>query len=304
MNNHKFDIVIYHQNCPDGICGLWCAHMYKKDSFEKIGIPAGKDPIGNFENKRLLFIDVCPSYNFLINTSKIANKITVLDHHKSAYDMYLTNKNELEKLSNVKLHFNMNLSGCQIAWDYLFNNSKREWFIDYVGDQDLWKFELVNSKEINCSLEFNKFIDSENLNKLDELQKYTDEDILNLALGGGLILRIKNNIMNKQLEYSEERKMIVGDKVYHVQVGTISSSDMKSTFGNMLATKKFNDGSEPDFGVVWSYWPEKDEWYISLRGAQNSPDLSAIATFFGGGGHPKASAFVVKENPFHSLIIL
>jgi len=303
MNNLKFDIVIYHKNCPDGIGGLWCAYLYKKDGFQKIGIPAGKDPFGNFENKKILFIDVCPSYKFLIETSKIASSITVLDHHKSAYDMYLSNKNELDQLVNVKMHFNMNLSGCQIGWDYFFPESKRPWFIDYIGDCDLWKFELPNSKEINCSLEFNKFIDSENLNKLDELQKYLDEDIMNLAKEGEMIFSVKNHIMKNQLQYSEERKMIINDKCYRVQVGTIST-DMKSAFGNMLATKKFDDGTDPDFGIIWNYWAEKDEWYISMRGTDNSPDLSVISKMFGGGGHPKASGFTVKENPFYKLIIL
>lgn len=303
MNSLKFDIIIYHQNCPDGICGLWCAHLYKKESYQKIGTPAGKDPIGNFDNKKILFVDICPSYRFLIETSKIANRITVLDHHKTAHDMYLTNKTELDELKNVNMQFNMNLSGCQIAWDYFFPELKRPWFIDYIGDQDLWKFELPNSKEINCSLEFNKFIDSENLNKLDELQTYTDTDIENLVFEGKLIFRVKDHIIKNQLEYSEERKMIVGDKNYRVQVGTISN-DMKSAFGNMLATKKFIDNTDPDFGVIWSYWAEKDEWYISLRGSDNSPDLSAIAKIFGGGGHPKACGFIIKENPFQNLFIL
>jgi len=303
MNNLDFDTVIYHENCPDGIGGLWCAHTYKKESYEKIGIQAGRDPVGNFENKCLLFIDVCPTYNFLIETSKICKTITVLDHHKSSYDMYLSNKDELNAIINIKMIFNMNLSGCQIAWKYFFPELKTPWFIDYIGDQDLWKFELPNSKEINCSLEFNKFIDSDNLSKLDELHKYSEDTITTLALGGGLILRVKDHIMKNQLEYSEERKMIVNDKCYRVQVGTISS-DMKSAFGNMLAKKKFSDNTDPDFGIIWSYWVEKDEWYLSLRGTDSSPDLSIIAKTFGGGGHPKASGFTTKENPFHKLITL
>jgi nanoRNase/pAp phosphatase (c-di-AMP/oligoRNAs hydrolase) len=74
---------------------------------------------------------------------------------------------------------------------------------------------------------------------------------------------------------------------------------MKSDLGNLLAHK-----NNADFGVIWNYSPKENMWYISLRGNDNSPDLSVIAKHFNGGGHAKAAAFKLNENPFDSLFII
>ena len=79
---------------------------------------------------------------------------------------------------------------------------------------------------------------------------------------------------------------------------------MRSAFGNLLANKKLLNNADPDFGVVWNYSPKDNVWIISLRGNDTSPDLSLIATHFGGGGHAKACGFKIKENPFNKLITL
>ena len=47
--------------------------------------------------------------------------------------------------------------------------------------------------------------------------------------------------------------------------------------------------------------PKYNEWAISLRGHKNSPDLSVIAGVFGGGGHAKASGFVIKNSQLRDV---
>jgi oligoribonuclease NrnB/cAMP/cGMP phosphodiesterase (DHH superfamily) len=298
----NFDSIIYHYGCPDGVTGLWCAYKYSK-KFNKIGIPAGKDPSGNYTDKNIIFIDVCPTYNFIIETCEVATKITILDHHKSAYDMYLSNKEELDSITNLEIIFDMNRSGCQIAWDYFFPDIKRPWFIDYVADQDLWTWTLINSKEINCAIEFNEFLDQNDLAKLDLLYNFTEGDILKLINEGKNIIKVKEKIMDDQLKNSEERSFNFNGIAYRIQTGTIPL-EMRSAFGNLLANKKLDNNGDPDFGVVWNYSPKDNVWIISLRGNDTSPDLSLIATHFGGGGHAKACGFKIKENPFNKLITL
>jgi oligoribonuclease NrnB/cAMP/cGMP phosphodiesterase (DHH superfamily) len=296
----NFDYVIYHYGCPDGVTGLWCAYKYNK-KFNKFGIPAGKDPSGNFIDKNIIFIDICPTYNFIIKTCNVASKIIILDHHKSAYDMYLKNKDVLDSIINLEIIFDMNRSGCQIAWDYFFPEVKRPWFIDYVADQDLWTWKLPNSKEINCALEFYEFLDQNDLSKLDSLS--SEDSIPKLIKQGKRIIKVKDKIMQDQLKNSEERNFNFNGTVYRVQTGTIPL-EMRSAFGNLLAFKKLNNNIDPDFGIVWNYYPKENIWMISLRGNETSPDLSLIASHFGGGGHAKACGFKIKENPFYKLITL
>jgi oligoribonuclease NrnB/cAMP/cGMP phosphodiesterase (DHH superfamily) len=300
-----FDIIIFHNWCPDGVTGLWCAyHFANGDNFIKIGISADADADGNFENKKIIFIDVSPSINWLVENLKIAKKITILDHHKSACDEIQENLKILSKFNNLELVLDNNRSGCQIAWDYFFSSTKRPWFVNYVADQDLWNWQLPNSKEINSMLDYNDYIDQNNLEKLNKLLSYDENDILELVNEGIKIAKFKNKILTDELEWSNEAKFIINNKIYNIQIAGAITSNTKSDLGNMLSEKLLENGVLPDFGVVWDYYPKFNEWKLSLRGNYSSPDLSKIARELGGGGHFAASGITLTSNPFEKLIII
>jgi oligoribonuclease NrnB/cAMP/cGMP phosphodiesterase (DHH superfamily) len=300
------DIVIYHQGCPDGITALWCANTYYKVNdiqFEKQSCPAGKKPLGNFENKKILFVDLCPSLDFIIDVSTIASKITILDHHKSAFDMYLSNLDFLNTLKNVEIVLKMEFSGCQLAWDYFYPTLERPWFIEYVADRDLWKWALPNSKEISNAFYHCAFINENKLELLDDLYKFSEEQISDLVNKGKTIGEVQNKILNTQLKQSFEGVFIAGETKYNVQFGSINR-DMRSDLGNLLTEKVLLDGNLPDFSIIWNYDPTSNGWYMSMRGSNTSPDLSIIAKHFNGGGHAKASGFETSYNPFGTIFII
>jgi oligoribonuclease NrnB/cAMP/cGMP phosphodiesterase (DHH superfamily) len=300
------DIVIYHQGCPDGIAALWCAHTYYKVNdikFEKLSCPAGKNPSGDFKNKKILFVDLCPNLDFIIDVSTIANKITIIDHHKSSLDMYSENINLLNTLENVEIILKMELSGCQLAWDYFYTTLERPWFIEYIGDRDLWKWALPNSKEISNAFYHCEFINENKLELLDDLYNFSEEQISALVIKGTTIGEVKNRILNTQLNQSFEGIFIVGEIKYNVQFGSINR-DMRSDLGNLLTKKVLLNGDFPDFSIIWNYDPTTNGWYMSMRGSENSPDLSIIAKHFNGGGHAKASGFETNYNPFGTIFIL
>jgi hypothetical protein len=291
----NFDTIVYHRCCPDGVSGLWCAHNYTKNEFEKISMKAGVDPIFETNNKDIIFIDVCPSFNYILVHTKLAKSITILDHHKSAYDTYIKNKDVLDEIENLKMIFDMNRSGAQIAWDFFFENQQRSWFIDYVGDRDLWKWELPNSKEISAAFEFNNYFMDEDLDKLDSLNSYDDNEIKYLVKIGEIINKYQEKLIENEINYSCEATIKINEAIYNVRLGHIIGG-MVSDLGNKLANEPLTSGMLPDFGVVWNYNIDTQTWYVSLRGHDYSPDLSVIAKHFGGGGHAKASGFRI-ENP-------
>ncbi len=293
QNKIEFDTIVYHTCCPDGVSGLWCANKYQQfKNFEKIKMHAGKDPVFKTQNKKIIFIDVCPSINFLLEHSKLAETIKILDHHKSANDMYLKNKLLLDNIINIEFIFDMDRSGCQIAWDYFFPNKNRSWFINYVGDRDLWKWELENSKEICSAFDYLCVLDENELSKIDNLSNYNFEEIKNLISTGKIIYTYQSKLVEKEAEHSIQGTLRVGNKLYNVNIGSITFS-LVSDLGNALTKKILNNGDKPDFGIVWNYNLLYDTWHISLRGHNTSPDLSEIAKYFGGGGHAKASGFKV-----------
>jgi oligoribonuclease NrnB/cAMP/cGMP phosphodiesterase (DHH superfamily) len=291
--NIKFDTIIYHKCCPDGVSGLWCAHHYNQIDFEKISMKAGVDPEFDTTNKDIIFIDVCPSFNFLLVHTKLAKSIKVLDHHKSAYDTYIKNKEFLDSIDNLEMIFDMNRSGAQMAWDFFFGNQPRSWFINYVGDRDLWKWELPNSKEISAAFDFNNYFMNEDLFELDLLSKYDKNQINELIKIGSTINEYQQKLIKNEVDYSCEASIKVEDKTYYVRIGHIIGG-MVSDLGNKLSLEPLSSGELPDFGVVWNYNIDTQTWYVSLRGHDTSPDLSIIAKHFGGGGHAKASAIRIE----------
>ena len=292
----KFDVVVYHGGCSDGIGGLWCSNHYKP--IERIyGCVAGKNPIGDFKNMNVLFVDICPTFDYLIELSQIANQVVVLDHHKSSYEMIQKNTHNLSSIDNLVIEFDMERSGCQMAWDYFFENQHRPFFIDYIGDRDLWTWKLPSSKEINNALFELGYIDSNDLSKMTKLLENPNVEMEKLKQIGELIENMNKKQIDKCLNNAIEGKMTVNDKTYRVWLAGNINQNLKSDLGNLLCSKEFTDGTLPDFSVCWQYDPKSDEWWLSLRGDKSrSPDLSIITSSFGGGGHPMASGMSIKSN--------
>jgi oligoribonuclease NrnB/cAMP/cGMP phosphodiesterase (DHH superfamily) len=214
--------------------------------------------------------------------------------------MFLANEIFLKTLENVEIILKMEYSGCQLTWDYFYPDIARPWFVDYVGDRDLWKWELPNSREINSAFYHCEYINDRKLELLDELN---NEDIDKLINIGKTVIEVQNKIINTQLKQSIECIFNVGETKYNVRVGCINR-DLRSDLGNAMCTVPLKNGDLPDFSIVWNYDIIVNSWYISMRGTKNSPDLSVISKHFGGGGHTRASGFESKENPFGNLFII
>ena len=300
MTQNLYDVVIFHRNCSDGTCGYWVARKYlqeKNHLFHAIAMHAGENltiPNSTIENKRILYIDVCPSFEFLQELSKVAKDIMILDHHTSTFITMESMKNS--DMMNVKYELDIKLSGCQLAWNHFYPDLLRPWFLEYISDRDLWKFELGNSKEINEALHYKNLI---NVESMDMIICYTMDEIQTLVDLGKIILDITNKTIHYALRECVEGIFLVDEKIYNVWFGTIGRN-LRSEFGNQMIQKRMMNGNLPDFSVVYSYQPKLGLWFISLRGSENCPDLSIIAKHFGGGGHKKAAGFEYK-NPFDSI---
>lgn len=287
----NFDTIVYHNPCNDGVASLWAANYYKEIP-QKISCKAGMNPQIETQNKNIIFVDLCPKFDYLIEICKTAKNIVILDHHKTTIDFYELNK--LKCPPNLKIILDITKSGCQITWDYFFPTTSRPWFIDYVGDRDLWVWKLPNSKEINQVFFDNYIFDAYNLDNITNMLNYTQEQINDLIKEGTILLKVQKKQLDTAIYRSLEATIKVNKNIYNVWLGTTTSSD-RSDLGNILANKPLSSGDLPDFSATWVYEPKAREWWVSLRGHKDSPDLSVVAGVFGGGGHKCASAFSIKH---------
>jgi oligoribonuclease NrnB/cAMP/cGMP phosphodiesterase (DHH superfamily) len=287
-----FDIVIYHSPCPDGTCSAWIVknyYMNMNKEIEFIPCQAGKEPTNELEyftNKKIIFVDICPPYEYILKLSQVAEFIQIIDHHKTNYEKFL---NE-EIPDNIYLNFDMNFSGCQLTWKY-FNQSQTPWFVQYIGDRDLWKFSLPNTNEYFSGMF------EENLMNLDGFQKMyeninNNEFIENILTKGKLAIEFRDKTINNVIKFN---KIHCTYKHYNIWLYS-TTKDLMSDVGNKLMKYKFKDDTLPDFTVGWIYDVINDEFWISMRSLNEKEDVSEICKEFGGGGHRNASGCTIKSN--------
>lgn len=296
MENKDFDSIFYHYPCADGVGALWAALKYKEIK-HKYGCKAGQDPnidINDLQGEKLLFVDYCPPIEFLEKLLDLNKKILILDHHISSYER-TTESNILDN-PNITAIFDMDKSGCQITWDYFFEDMPRPEIIDYIGDKDLWLWKKENSREINTALYFKSYFDHDNLEKLSDLHDNWETEKPKLINDGAKINQYNQKQIDISLNNATYSKLKFNNETYKIWIGGGNiTPGLRNELGNELLNKKFNNGKLPDFSATWQYNLIKDEWWISLRGNENSPDLAKIAESYGGGGHKCAAGFTIKS---------
>ena len=289
-----FDAIIYHGPCSDGTGGLWATCHYKPIK-NRYACKAGSNPQGDYTGMNIIFVDICPKFDYLIELVKIAKYVVILDHHKSSEQMIMDNSILLYSIPNLYIEFDMSRSGCQMSWDYFFDYQPRPFFIDYMGDRDLWTWKLPASREINTALWELGYIDSYDLTKLTGLLENPKEKIKYLESSGKFIEAGNKREIDIGLSNAIEVSMVNQNKTYRIWLGGNVNPVLRSDLGNALCLKPFKDGTMPDFSACWQFDPKSEEWWISFRGVpERSPDLSVLASSYGGGGHPMASGITIK----------
>lgn len=294
MTETQFDAIVYHADCPDGIMSLWCANKFKQNE-HVYGCKAGVDPTNYFENLSVVFVDICPSIDYILKLVTSAKQVVILDHHKSSANMLETNKEILDKHKNLSVVFDMERSGCQLVWDYFFKDQPRPFFVDYVADRDLWQWKLPMSKEINGALYELDYYNPNDFTKLNELFDSTnvEQEKEKLIEFGKIIINMQTKEINYSVDKAVEGVFTVGENKYRIWMS--DNIKYRSEVGAQLCHKVFADNTLPDFSVIWRYNIIGDEWFISMR-ANNKVDVSLIAQQFPkGGGHKNASGFTVKD---------
>ena len=283
----QIDIVFYHKNCPDGIGGKWVIHHYCALHHLKTPIyhplAAGTDPLlSDLENKSILFVDVCPHPKFIEKYISKVSQMIILDHHKSSMELL---QNISKDYKNLEVIFEMGQCGAEIAWDYFFPNEKSPFFINYIGDKDLYLLKLPHSHEINFAL-------GENLN-METLSSYLEDEKVsfqNLLVRGKVLKKEHDQEIEKIVERAIPASFSHNDKKYKIYIVENDRRHLTSDIGNVLCEMYLTI----DFAVITS--TNQQYCSLSLRGIKGKcPDLCAIAKTFGGGGHPSASGMRVPN---------
>lgn len=271
-------LVIYHASCADGFGAMWSFWRWFKDTAEYLPGKYQDEP-PDVTGRDVYLLDFSYKRDVVASMLKIANKVVLIDHHKSA----LEDLADLEGLEDS--YCSLEESGCILAWRYAQDNfwggtRPPPMILQHIQDRDLWKFELEDTRAVSAVL-FSKPLDVLVWNEL-----IINSDV---TLASGRILD-EQAIKNAKSIISQSLRSIEMDGY---QVPLINTPGMfTSDIGNWLSEK------EP-FAAM--YYDTKEARVFSLRSNrmfEGWVDVSKVALKYGGGGHPHAAGFRVNRDHY------
>lgn len=268
-------IVLYHFPCLDGFTSAWVTRKALGETADYL--PAGyENDFGDYDftGKTVYFVDYSFKRDKMLEVAKVAKKVIVLDHHKTAAEELM----ELFEQGVITGVFDMDRSGAGIAWDFFFPDDPRPAMVDYVEDRDLWRFALAHSREINQAL----FSYDYDFDTWDKLAAACGAQTEMVAMEGRAIWR-KHMKDVRELSTQARLMNIGGHIVPIVNANYTYGSDV----GSLLAETS-------SFGGY--YWVGANgEYNFGLRSTNAGIDVGAVAQLYGGGGHRNAAGFRVKH---------
>ena len=270
---HIRTVVMYHGGCPDGFGGAYSAWKSLGDHAEYHPVSYGKPVPENLAGARIYFIDCCYSQEIMDRIVSEAASLTILDHHTGTQAVVESMPNHV---------FDNNRSGAMIAWNYFHPDVPAPKLLEYVQDDDLFRFALPDTRAVLSYVGIRPFTFEEWEVLVEELEDPKGrEDFLHRV-------RIYGEYFELLAEYATEHVKLVEFEGYEVTFATAHPmKPMKSLVGNLLAKK------HPPFTLVVTAHPAG--YGVSIRG-DGSVDVSAIAQKYGGNGHHDSAGFAIPAD--------
>jgi len=278
-------IVAYHAPCTDGFVSAWVLRQVFRDA-EFIGINHGESP-PNVTGKHVVMADFTFPREIMEDMLHKCTSMRVYDHHQSAQES-LAGLDEHPKM--VDFVFDMDRSGAGIVWDeygdqitdiYDVDENGRPWIINYVEDQDLWRFKYPDTKAFNEGLRAN----------MDTMQQIATTGRTATVYAGQAILKAKTVMVQQSVAFAQ-RVNLLGEQIWVSNVGFYLSSE---TAHELIRDNRV--------GVTW-YQEADGRYKVSFRSndgasalefANKCGELPETVSF---GGHPDAAGITTTRLPW------
>jgi hypothetical protein len=217
-----------------------------------------------------------------------ANKVIVLDHHKSALEMLVQLQKDFN-YENLDLSFaTMELSGCGICWNYLNPGKQMPKPLAHIQDRDLWQFNLEDTDAFCEMLQGMPDRDFKIFDKINEENEYQSL----VHFGNVLVMARESRVLS-----SMRRAIPAMSDDDSGPIWTVNATSDISELGNALCKKKLPDGETPLYSQIWFLDGTVVKYCLRSMGDY---DVSAIAKKYGGGGHKNAAGYSIETVPVDS----
>lgn len=268
MDSSQRTVVLYHGNCPDGFGGAYAAWKKFGDSAEYYPLSRTLPEPAALHGATLYFIDFCYPKELMDPYVAEAQRLVMLDHHQGVEEVVR---------SMPEYVYDKNRSGASIAWDYFHPGVPMPKLLQYVEDDDLFRFTLPETKAVLAYLAVQPHT--------FELWDAIATDLDNPEHSAKLMAKLATyrEYFDLLVEYTASRAKPVlfeGHEVYMVTVNPLKP--FVSAVGASLRQKY------PPFALLAHAFP--GGMRISMRG-DDTVDLAKLAQKYGGNGHPNSAAF-------------
>jgi hypothetical protein len=267
----------FHAGCPDGFGAAWAVwHAWQGDGRF---VARGHDDASDARlhaNELVVFVDIAPDNDELEALAAANASIVVLDHHTSARERFLSRPGLADELAaqGHQVNFDLDHSGAILAWYHFHPGAPPPELLRYVEDQDLWRWKLPDSEEVNAAIDSY----AREMATWDDLAARPVED---LAAEGSHILRAHRMEVERALQGAHPIRL--GSE----RIEAVNSRHLRASIGHELA-KRASFGRA--WGLVYRIGATRVDASIYSIGEL---DVSRLAERFGGGGHRNAAGFTV-----------
>lgn len=298
MHPEEVEVVIFHHPCTDGAAAAWVAKQFNQKiwlmewTHEKIDENRMLEIIENCKDKNVMFVDCAPkTRDQLYQLSYSCKQYLILDHHKSGMELFADGFNP----SNGEVRFDMEKSGCVLAWEFFFPLKPIPTLLLYIQERDLWKFKLEGSKEFT-----DYFYAMHNPSNVLEffriMNDYTqNEEAFATIMKRGLAVSEFKQQMCQDMASRSLSKMYKDYKIKVTPCDFLLISDV----GNYMC-----QDDDVDFAVLYQVKEGSSGLMAMLSFRSKKTDVSAIAKEFpGGGGHAASAGCTIPLDQFLELFL-
>lgn len=262
-------LVIYHAHCPDGFAAALAAWLHFDGQGEYL--PMTHDQaLPAMHGREVYMLDIAFDRTPMEQAAAEAASLVVLDHHQSAADALAG-----FHCPCGSVHFDMDKSAARLAWEYFHPTTPVPALVAHVEDRDLLRWLFEESHAYLASLDVGPY----NFHRWAGVMRMP-EAALERFLARGQAMHEQACKLARTLAAEATPITLCG------QTGLMANAPnvFHSAVGELLLARSGT------FALMWCPEAGGARIKVGLRGA---PDFDTIplASAFGGGGHPYASAF-------------
>lgn len=271
-------VCFYHAGCPDGFGAAWA--VWRAWGQSASYIPRGHEDVvrpGRHEGAFVVFADIATDNEALRTLGEEAAKLIVLDHHVSALRRFEAEPRLADTLRSRghTIRFDLDHSGAVLAWMHFHTDVPPPDLLRYVEDQDLWRFALPASAEVNAAI-------ASHPRTFEVWEILAKTPIDQLASDGEHIVRAN------RVEIERTLRNVHPIRIGELRLEAVNAVHLRSHLGHELSLRA---KSGAPCGAVYRILGSRVD--VSLYSI-GELDVAAIAARHGGGGHRNAAGFSVS----------